>query len=95
MKLDQAQVRHVAKLARLALSDDEATQLTAQLSQVLDAVEQLSTVPTDGVPCTVFGHDLAAATRPDEVRGELGVEAALANAPQKVGTSFAIPKVLE
>ncbi len=95
MKLDAAQVRHVAKLARLALSPAEEAQYGAQLSQVLEAVEQLSAVDTTGVAPTVFAVSSVAQTRPDEARGELKVEEALANAPLKVGTSFAIPKVIE
>lgn len=95
MKLDTAQVRHVAKLARLALSAEEEAGFGAQLSQVLEAVEQLAEVDCAGVAPTVFAVASVANTRPDEARDELPVEDALANAPQKVGTSFAIPKVIE
>lgn len=95
MKLETAQVRHVAKLARLALSPEEEETFGAQLSQVLEAVESLAAIDCSGVPPTVFAVDSVAHTRPDEVRGELPVKDALANAPQKVGTSFAIPKVIE
>jgi len=95
MKLELAQVRHVAKLARLALTPEEETRFVAQLSAVLDAVEQLASVDTEGVPPTTFAISTAAHARPDEVRGELPVDEALKNAPQKVGTSFAIPRVIE
>ena len=93
MKLELEQVRHVAKLARLALSADEEAQFSTQLSAVLDAVESLSTVNTEGVPVTTLAT--MTAPRPDEVSGELPVEVALKNAPQKEGTSFAIPRVIE
>ncbi|MGV3624091.1 MAG: Asp-tRNA(Asn)/Glu-tRNA(Gln) amidotransferase subunit GatC [Archangium sp.] len=95
MKLETAQVRHVAKLARLALSAEEETQFGAQLSQVLEAVESLAAVDCTGVPPTVFAVNSVAHARPDEARNELSVTEALANAPQKVETSFAIPKVIE
>lgn len=95
MKLELAQVRHVAKLARLALTPEEEARLSTQLSAVLDAVEQLSTVDTEGVPPTTFAIPNPAHARPDEVRDELSADAALKNAPQKVGTSFAIPRVIE
>lgn len=95
MKLGPEQVKHVAKLARLALSADEEARFGEQLSQVLDAVEQLSAVDTTGVPPTVFGQQAAAATRPDEARGELSVDEALQNAPAKHDGSFAIPRVIE
>lgn len=93
MKLELNQVRHVAKLARLALTPEEETRFATQLSAVLDAVEALSTVDTTNVPPTTFA--LATNARADEVRGELPVEVALSNAPQKEGTSFAIPRVIE
>lgn len=95
MKLQTAQVKHVAKLARLSLSADEEVRYGAQLSQVLDAVEQLAAVDCAGVPPTVFGTDCVANTRPDVARDELPVADALSNAPQKVDTRFAIPKVIE
>lgn len=95
MKLELAQVRHVARLARLALSPEEEARFTAQLSAILDAVEQLATVDTSGVPPTTFAQPSAVHARADEVRGELSVAQALANAPQQVEGSFAIPKVLE
>ncbi|MDP1827127.1 MAG: Asp-tRNA(Asn)/Glu-tRNA(Gln) amidotransferase subunit GatC [Archangium sp.] len=95
MKLELEQVRHVAKLARLSLTSDEETRFATQLSAVLDAVEALSAVDTDGVPPTTFAIASATHARPDEVRDELPADVALANAPQKEGSSFAIPRVIE
>ena len=93
MKLELEQVRHVAKLARLELTTEEELRFSTQLSAVLDAVEALSAVDTTGITPTTFAT--ATPPRPDEVRDELKVETALANAPQKEGTSFAIPRVIE
>lgn len=95
MKLELAQVRHVAKLARLSLTPDEETRFATQLSAVLEAVDSLAGVDTEGVPPTTFAIASATHARPDEVHDELSVEDALKNAPQKVGTSFAIPRVIE
>ena len=95
MKLDLAQVRHVAKLARLALTPEEEARFQAQLSQVLDAVDALAQVDTTGVAPTTFAQPGDVHLRADEAKGELPVEQALANAPQKEGTSFAIPRVIE
>lgn len=95
MKLSVEQVRHVARLARLALTPEEEARLQGQLSAILDAVEQLSAVDTTGVPPTTFAVPTAAHARPDVPRDELPVERALANAPQVVGTAFAIPRVIE
>lgn len=95
MKLELSQVRHVARLARLSLAPEEETRLQHQLSAVLDAVEALSQVDTTGVPPTTFALASEGHARQDEVKGELLVEQALKNAPQREGTSFAIPKVIE
>lgn len=95
MKLSPEQVRHVAKLARLSLSDDEVRQLGGELSAILDAVALLGEVDTGGVPATVFSVSMASHARPDEVSGQLRPAEALANAPLVEGTSFAIPRVIE
>lgn len=95
MKLTEQQVLHVAKLARLALTPDEVTKYRQQLSAILDAVDALSQVDTTNVPATSSLNATTSHLRPDVVAGELGAQAALANAPQVSGTSFAIPKVLE
>ncbi len=95
MKLSVEQVEHVAQLARLALTDDERTALSHQLSAILDAVDELAQVDTTGVPPTSVMGTLSPHERDDVVQGELGVEAALKNGPQVVGSSFAIPRVIE
>ena len=95
MRLELAQVKHVAKLARLSLTPEEEARFSTQLSAVLDAVDELSTVNTEGVPPTTFAIVSQTHARPDEVKDELSVEAALKNAPQKEGASFAIPRVIE
>lgn len=95
MKLTEQQVLHVAKLARLALTPDEVTKYRQQLSAILDAVDALAQVDTTNVPPTSAVNANTAHLRPDVVAGEVGTRAALANAPQASGTSFAIPKVLE
>jgi aspartyl-tRNA(Asn)/glutamyl-tRNA(Gln) amidotransferase subunit C len=94
MKLSPEQVRHVAKLARLELRPEDEARLHGDLFRILESFEALAQVDTAGVPPTarVFG---AQAVREDEVSGELGVEKALANAPQKHGTSFAVPRFLD
>ncbi|MFO0594623.1 MAG: Asp-tRNA(Asn)/Glu-tRNA(Gln) amidotransferase subunit GatC [Myxococcaceae bacterium] len=95
MKLELAQVRHVAKLARLSLTPDEEARLQHDLSKVLDAVDELAKVDTTGVPPTTFAlHASGSAARPDVVQGELTVDQALANAPQKHADAFVIPKVI-
>ncbi len=95
MKLDREQVRHVANLARLSFSEDEEQRLRAQLSAILDAVDELSKVDTSGVEPTTSVLAGEGRARPDEVTGHLSTAQALGNAPQAVGTSFAIPRVIE
>lgn len=95
MKLELPQIRHVAKLARLSFSTEEESQFVSQLSDVLNAVEKLAGADTEGVAPTTFAIANSMHTRPDDVCDELPVEVALKSAPHKVGTSFAIPKVIE
>lgn len=95
MKLTIEQVRHVAALARLSLSEEETQRYQTQLSAVLDAVDQLSELDTRDVEPTSHAQLLEPLLREDRHVARLTVEAALANAPAKVGTSFAVPKIIE
>lgn len=95
MALSLEQVRHVAKLAKLELTDAEAERFRAQLSAVLDAVALLDEVNTDGVMPTSHAAQSANPLREDGVVEPLGVERALANAPRRVDDCFAVPKVLD
>ena len=89
------QVRHVAKLARLELSAEEELKTLGQLQQVLDAVATLEELDTSAVPPTYQVNQVTGFVRPDEVTPPLEVDAALANAPQRVGGHFAVPKIIE
>ena len=95
MKLTLEQVRHVATLARLSLSAEEERLYQGQLSAILDAVEALRELPTDAVEPTSHATSATAPLREDVPSPSLGVERALANAPARGGTSFAVPKILE
>jgi aspartyl-tRNA(Asn)/glutamyl-tRNA(Gln) amidotransferase subunit C len=95
MKLTTQQVRHVAMLARLALTPEEEARLLAQLSAILDAVETMSALDTSGVPPTSSVSVDGPPSRSDEAVENWPTEAVLGNAPRKHGTSFAIPRVLE
>ncbi len=95
MRLTEQQVQHVARLARLALTPEETSKYGAQLSAILDAVDALSQVDTTGVAPTSVSGASTPHLREDIVAGEVGARAALANAPQVEGSSFAIPKVIE
>ena len=93
--LTLGQVQHVAKLARLQLSPEEEQRTLGQLQQILDAIATLEKLDTTGVEPTYQVNLEAGFTRPDVVEAALGVERALANAPQAVGSHFAVPKTVE
>ena len=95
--IDRSVVEHVALLARIALTDEELDRFTAQLSQVLGAVDRLQQVDTSAVAPTASVLPLANVMREDEVRPGLSREQALANAPRggQDGTFFRVQVVLE
>ncbi len=95
MSLTLEAVRHVAGLARLSLSAEEETLMRTQLSAILDAVAELSQVDTSAVEPTSHAAGEVAAWRSDEVRPSFPPEKALGNAPSQVGTSFAVPRIIE
>jgi aspartyl-tRNA(Asn)/glutamyl-tRNA(Gln) amidotransferase subunit C len=95
MKLSLEQVRHVAGLARLSLSEEEEARFSQQLSAILDAVAQLEQLDTADVEPTSHATLSAGLLRADEVRPSLPPARALANAPAKSDSSFAVPKILE
>jgi aspartyl-tRNA(Asn)/glutamyl-tRNA(Gln) amidotransferase subunit C len=95
MKLSLEQVRHVAALARLALSAEEEQRYQSQLSAILEAMEQLKSLRTDEVSPTSHAMLGEVALREDVVQPSIDPRKALANAPAKVGTSFAVPRIIE
>lgn len=88
-------VLRVAELARLELSDDEAERMTASIVQILDHVEALQALDTEGIVPTAHAIPLATPMRPDVAEPGIDPERALANAPRREGDAFAVPKVLE
>ncbi len=94
-KLDEAQVRHVAKLARLKLSDADVGRYATQLTAILGYVAQLKSVNVEGVEPMSHPLPLKNVLREDKVEKALPTEAVLANAPAKEGPYFAVPKVLD
>ena len=95
MSLSRDEVLHIARLARLGLSEDEVTKFQGQLSQILDQFEALQSLDTDSVPPTAYQLSLENVVRDDEVRPSLGVDVALANAPLREGNFVRVRRVLE
>jgi aspartyl-tRNA(Asn)/glutamyl-tRNA(Gln) amidotransferase subunit C len=85
------QVLHVARLARLALTEEEVGRLGAQLNAILDAVSKVSELDLADVPPTAHPLDLANVSAEDEPRPCLTVDAALGNAPDRDGDYFRVP----
>ncbi len=95
MKINREQVAHVAKLARLAMTPDEAERFTEQLSNILTYVEKLNQADTSRVEPTSHVLPLFNVFREDQVRPSLPAEKALENAPDKEGPFFKVPKIIE
>jgi len=95
MSLTPDEVRWVAKLARLQLSDVDLAIMTKQLAAIVDYVTQLQQVNTDGVEPLNHALPVHNVFREDEPRPSLPVDAALANAPDRRGDFYGVPAVLE
>jgi aspartyl-tRNA(Asn)/glutamyl-tRNA(Gln) amidotransferase subunit C len=94
-KIDRQQVRKVAKLARLDLTEAEIEEFTGQLGAILEYVEKMNELDTAAVEPLAHCLPIHNVFRADEVRESLGTEQTLANAPQRDGPFFKVPKILE
>ena len=98
MKLTDQEVRYVADLANLRLSDDEVHRMSHDLGEILTYVEQLNALDTKDVPPmaqVLSGESETATLRPDVPHAPLTNEEALANAPMSGAGYFKVPKVIE
>ncbi len=95
MKLTREEVLHIARLARLGLTEDEIDRMREQLSNILENFEILKQVDTTGVPPTAQSIALQNVMRDDEVAPSLPADEVLANAPRKEGDFFRVRAVLE
>jgi len=94
-KIDQAQVKKVAKLSRLELTEAEVEEFTGQLSAILDYVEKMNELDTNGVEPLAHCLPISNIFRQDRVKESLGAQKTLANAPQTDGQFFKVPKILD
>jgi aspartyl-tRNA(Asn)/glutamyl-tRNA(Gln) amidotransferase subunit C len=95
MSVSPEQVRHIAKLARIAMSDDDLDRLLPELNNILGWVEQLAEVNTDGVEPLATVVDQKLRLRDDVVNDGNIRDDILANAPEAQHGFFAVPKVIE
>lgn len=94
MAISEEQVRHVALLARVALTDDQVRTLSEQLSTILEHVTAIQELDLSHVKPTAHALSVTNATRPDEVRPGLPRELALLNAPKQREGAFVIPRIV-
>jgi aspartyl-tRNA(Asn)/glutamyl-tRNA(Gln) amidotransferase subunit C len=92
--IDQKTIAHIAKLARLYITDEEAKLYGEQLSKVLGQFEQISKVDTTQIEPLVTPTDIESFWREDQVKKELSAEEIVENAPQKTGNLFTVPPVV-
>lgn len=94
-RIGKAEVRHVAKLAHLSLSEEETDTMRAQLDSILDSMATLAKLDTEGVEPTQHAIDLVCPLRADEPRPSSRREEVLRAAARSEAGAFAVPKVME
>ena len=94
-RIDKSQVRKVAELARLELADSEIEEFTVQLSAILDYMEKMNELDTADVEPLAHCLPISNILRDDSIKASLGTEKTLANAPQRDGEFFKVPKILD
>ena len=95
MKLTREEVLHIAKLARLGVSEEDVARFQEQLSNILENFETLQKVNTEGIPPTAQPNPLQNVLKEDSVRPSLSPDEVLANAPRREGEFFRVKAVLE
>ena len=96
MAIDRETIRHLEKLARIELTEEEAAKLTGELDRIVAFVAALQSVDTDGVaPTRLIGHGSGTPQREDRVAGGLDRETILSQAPDHTDEFFRVPRVLE
>ena len=95
MKLSRESVQRVATLARLRLTADEESEITGQLDRILAYMDKLNELDTANIE--LFNHDIdnLSALREDKVTNQPNTDALLANAPDRDGNFFKVPKIIE
>ena len=94
-KIDQTQVKKVAKLSRLQLSEAEVAEFTGQLSAILEYMEKMNELDTSDVEPLAHCLPISNIFREDCIKKSLGTEKTLANAPQRDGEFFKVPKIMD
>lgn len=93
-KITNDDVRHVAKLARLKVTDEEVATFTTQLEAILEHASSISALDTEGIEPTSHPLAMVNVFRPDEKRTSLSQDEALSNAPEAQDGRFKVPQIL-
>lgn len=88
-------IEHVARLARLELTEDEKARLREQLGVIIEHAAKVSEVAADDVPPTAYAIPRSNVLRPDEVTPSLSTEDVLSNAPEVEADRFKVPRIVE
>jgi aspartyl-tRNA(Asn)/glutamyl-tRNA(Gln) amidotransferase subunit C len=89
--IDREQVLHVARLARLQLTDDEVERMAGELDKIVGYIDTINELDLEGVPPTSHVVEVANALRPDEPRPSLDRDVALGSAPARTEEGFLVP----
>lgn len=95
MAISSKDVQYLAHLSRIDLTPEEIQRFAGQLEEILSYVEKLKAAQTDGVPPTSHVLPLSNVFREDKLQPSLPVDQALANAPEREGPFFKVPKIID
>jgi aspartyl-tRNA(Asn)/glutamyl-tRNA(Gln) amidotransferase subunit C len=93
--ISREEVQHVARLARLHLTDEELERMRQQLDAILAYIDKLRELDVEGVEPTAHAVPLVNVMRADELAPSLSQDAALANAPDRAEEFFRVPRIIE
>ena len=94
MPISREEVEHIAKLARLQLTEEEKKRFQVELGKILEYFDQLKKLDTEKVPPMTHAVPIENVLREDQVKPSLPAEEALQNAPEKKDSYFQVPKVV-
>ena len=94
MKIERQEVEHVAKLARLKVTDEDVTGLSVQMSDILTYIDKLSELDTSDIEPMAHALSLPTPFREDVVGQSLDLDESLANAPERNNNFLVVPKVI-
>lgn len=95
MKITKETVEYVAHLARLELDPREIEEYTGQIDSILQHMDALNELDTEGIETTSHAVPIPCVMRDDDVKASLAVDASLQNAPERKGSFFKVPPVIE